>query len=196
MTRGTQDGATTYTVSPNGLSGNTYTTRLDPGKNKAVDYFTGGGLYRYGVAPVLTEVQQYQNTGTVASPVYAILTTDIYCYNGNTTNCQTAGVSYPITQKDSYHTPGAMTTSSRVSTTYDKYGNVTSVAEYDFGASSPTTTTTAYYGSWTGALPCAAVGSGVFNVPCDIVTTDNAGHTLSETRLTYNSQGFKTASSV
>lgn len=198
LSRTTQDGLTTYALgfftSQSGKYGTT-TTVIDPGKNKTVYTFMGtysSGIPIVGIPLTLTQVQKYQNTGTVASPVYTLLSTILYCYNGNTANCATTQAAYPITQKDVYTTIAGMSTSSRVSETFDSYGNRTSVAAYDFGASSFTTKTTTTYGSWTGSLPCPSVGSNINNLPCDVVTTDNASHTLAESRLTYNSQGFPT----
>jgi len=189
LSRTTIDGTTTYTR----ISGPA-TTVVDPGLNKTVYTYSSGSTFPS--ATVFTQVQKYQNIGTVASPSYSLLTTDVYCYNGNQSNCSTATVTYPISERDVYHTIGAMTTSSRTKTTYDNYGNVTSVSRYDFGGSSPTATTTTYYGTWTGSLPCSAVGSGIVSLPCDIVETDGAGHTIAEKRLTYNGSGFLTSSSI
>jgi RHS repeat-associated protein len=201
LSRTTREGTTTYTfaVFQASVGYGTTTTVLDPGKNKAVYTFIGTdlhGLPRMGSPVELTQVQKWQNVGTVASPAYASLSTVLICYNGNTSNCANTDPPYPVTTKDVYRTIGTMATSSRVKTTYDTYGNVTSVAKYDFGATSPTTTTTTYYGYWGGTLPCAAIGSGIVNLPCDVVNTDNAGHTLSEARFGYDINGFNTARDV
>jgi hypothetical protein len=81
MTRQTQDGTTTYNWAlvnnGNGNYGNT-TTVIDPGRNKKVYTFTGLTSTGNAAPPTmqaLTEVQTYQNTGTVSNPVYTLLTT-------------------------------------------------------------------------------------------------------------------------
>ncbi len=193
MTRTTQDGTWTYTWTlvnnGSGNYGNT-TTVLDPGKNKTVYTFTG--LNSTGNAPLptmqaLTQVQKYQNTGTVSSPVYTLLTTDVICYNGVSTGCSTAVVSYPIREKDVYHTVAGMSSPSRTQITYDTYGNVTSMAKYNFGSSSYTYKINTTYGSWNGSQ-CVAIGNYINNRPCDVATTDGT-HTLTESRYTYDPHG-------
>jgi len=185
LTVTTPDGVYSYTM---GTGPSKVTTVLDPGKNKTVYTFTGGNTTIFPAAPVLGEVQEYQNTGTVASPAYTLLTTDIYCYNTNLTNCPTTAVILPITEKDVFHTINSMSTSSKVQQLFDGAGNLTSTARYGFGASSFTTQTAITYGSWNGST-CVAVGSGISNLPCDERTVDNASHTLAESRSTYNSKG-------
>ncbi len=183
LTRNTLDGTTTYTTSlANGIA---TTTVLDPGKNKTVYYFSMPATY--AKASFLVGKDIYQNTGTVSSPVYSLLQSVTVCYNTNQTNCRSAAVSYPISQRDTYTSVGTMTTSSRVSETFDTtYGNRLSVASYDFGASTPTITTSTTYGSWNGSK-CVNVGSNVFDHPCDVVSTGGA-----ETRYTYNAAGALT----
>jgi YD repeat-containing protein len=202
LTRTTSDGPTTYSfaVFTSGSYHGTTTTAVDPGKNKTVYTFMGtdvNGLPQYMTPLTLTQVQTYQNTGTVAAPVYALLSTTIYCYNGNSTACQTMQAIYPITQKDTYVAPGSKTTYSRVKQTFDTYGNVTSVARYDFttiGGGIPVTTTTITYGSWNGAS-CVAIGSGIVNKPCDVTVRDASNNPLSESKYTYGTKGFMTSKS-
>ena len=190
LTRTTSDGSTTYTMGGTLTTGLT-TTVLDPGMNKTVYTFTGMYSTVTTAAPVVTQVQRYQNTGTISSPSYTIVSTDLICYNGTTSNCASAQVTYPVTQRDTYHTLGTMSTSSRVTETLDAYGNTTSITRYDFGATSYTTKTTTTYGSWNGSS-CASIGNYINDRPCDIVNQEvTGGHTynISESRYTYNSTG-------
>jgi RHS repeat-associated protein len=194
LSRTTQDGTTTYTVAVFGTGPyGTTTTVLDPGKNKTVYTFMGTGADGTAGAPLtLTQKQVYQNTGTVTSPAYTLLSTTIYCYNGNSTACPTTQAAYPITEKDTYTAPGVKTTYSRTKQLFDTYGNVTSIARYPFvaiGGGTPVETTTITYGSWNGSS-CVAVGSGIVNKPCRITTTDNASHTLSDELHNYTAKGF------
>lgn len=196
ITRTALDGTTSYTqaIFSSGSNFGTTTTVLDPGNNKTVYTFMGtgnDGLPVPFIPLLMTEKQVWQNTGTVSSPVYTLLSTDLYCYNGNATGCATSQSAYPIVQKDTYHTIGAMTTSSRVSQTFDKYGNMTSVANYGFGASQFTTETTITYGNWNGTQ-CVAIGSGVYNKPCHEVSSDGT-NTFANTRYTYNTEGALTS---
>lgn len=206
VTRTTADGATSYTFAMNGTHGTT-TTVLDPGKNKSVYYFQGtdsNGLPVQGTPLTLTEVQVFQNTGSVGTPSYTLLSTTIYCYNNNTTNCPTTKAAYPILHKDIYVAPGSKTTYSRTHYDYDtgcsgSCGLVTSVAEYAswvaIGAGTADNTTAITYGSWnSGTSSCGAVGSNIISLPCHVKTTDSASppHTLSEALYTYTSKGFRT----
>jgi RHS repeat-associated protein len=190
LSRTTSDGTTTYTQTlvQNGDYIDSYTTVLDPGMNKVVYYFTSGWSNTSAQAPVLTEKQVYQNTGTISSPSYTLLSTDVYCYNTNQTSCQTANVFYPITERDAYHTIGSMASSMRVSETFDSYGNRTSISYYNFGVSSFTTQTNYTYAG-------CGQGSTIKNSVCSAVTTDGT-HTLSQSTYTYNSAGFMLTSSV
>jgi len=201
LTRTDADG--TWTFSMNWVCNTNVetTTVLDPGQNKTVYTFTGffpaqvspcGGTTEASASPNLTQVQVYQNTGTVSSPVYSLLETIVYCYNGNTSSCPTTVVTpfAQITERDTYTTLGSMSNSSRIQELYDSYGNTTSVARYDFGASSPTRTTTTSYGNWNGTA-CVSIGSYIQNRSCDTKTYDgtSSGVLLSETRNTYDTHG-------
>jgi RHS repeat-associated protein len=198
LSRITQDGTTTYTWASllinNTYYGNT-TTVIDPGANKTIYTF----MWPYGVngTSVLTQVQTFQNVGTVASPSYALLATDVMCYNGNSSSCASTPVTYPILEKDVYHTINGMSTSSRSQTTYDKYGNITGIAKYDFGATAFTYQTSTQYGSWNGST-CVPIGSYVYDRACDVKTTDGATppNTLAETRNTYDAHGNLVTKSV
>lgn len=207
-------GTTTYTLAfiptPGG-SGNYYETDtvIDPGGNKKVYTFTGFTAYASYSLPTiqaLTQVQNYINTGTVQKPVYSSTPTrqDVYCYNGVTSGCATAIVSLPVTERDIYTTlyatSGSTSSTSRLQVQYDggpsgtlpHYGNVTYLAQYDFGATSPTFQTTTTYGSWNSSTSqCASIGNNVNNKPCQIVMTNgnSTPNTISISRFTYSPQG-------
>ena len=189
LKRVTSDGTTTYTWAAVFNGGGNTTTVVDNGGNKTVYTFTGLGAV-LPATQVLTQVQKYQNTGTVSSPVYTLLTTDVYCYQGSSGqpgNCATAAVSLPVTEVDVYHTINGMSNSSRTKTTFDKYGNVLVSAQYDFGATSPTVQTTTTYGTWNGSV-CVSVSSTVNNKPCDVLAV-SGGNTVAESRFAYDSHG-------
>jgi RHS repeat-associated protein len=197
LTRTDADGTWSFSVNWGSSNNNIETTTvLDPGNNKTVYTFTG---YILGdsTLPILTEMQTYQNTGTVSSPAYSLLKTVLYCYNGNTSNCSTSiyGEGVAINERDTYITLGSMATSSRVQELYDAYGNTTSTAKYDFGATSPTFTITTTYGTWNGSS-CVAIGNYIQNRPCDIKSYNgtSSGTLLSETRDTYDTHGGLTQS--
>lgn len=189
LSRTTPDGTTSYSISY--TQGNSYmtTTVLDPGKNKKVYVFLGtpnGGSG--GSLNFIQSVTRYQNTGTVASPVYTLVSSTSYCYN---TICGTSSIpNYPITQRDTYEYIGTGSTqvSHRVQT-YDAYGDTLTTATTD-SITGQTLTTTTTYGSWNGSS-CVAVGSNIVNKPCDVSISDGT-YTLSHVRYTYSSEGFKT----
>ena len=164
--------------------------------NKTVYTFTGYEIGDSGT-PVVTEIQTYQNTGTVSSPTYTLLKTVVYCYNGVTSSCPTSvyGNTTPISERDVYTTLGSMSTSSRVQELFDAYGNTISTAKYDFGATTPTFTITTAYGTWNGNS-CVAIGNYIQNRPCDTKTYNgtSSGTLLSETRNTYDAHGGLTKS--
>jgi RHS repeat-associated protein len=203
LTRTDQYGTWTFSMSWVCKTNQETTTVLDPGLNKTVYTFTGfyaaqvspcGGTTEASASPNLTQVQVYQNTGTVSSPVYSLLRTIVYCYNGNTSSCATTVItpSSQITERDTYTTLGTMSTSSRVQEVYDSYGNVTTLAKYDFGATVPTLTTSSTFGSWNGSA-CVSIGSYIQNRQCDVKIV-NGTNTISETRNTYDPHGGLTKS--
>lgn len=182
LVRTTNDGATTYSATAAGSTYGSYTTVTDQGGNvTAYTFSTPNSLGQ----SVLAEKQVKLGAAT-------ILSTILYCYNNNTSNCSTATVTLPITQMTVYTTIGSQTRQS--SYTYDKYGNTLTDAEYDFGASSPTITTTTVYGSW-GGSSCAAVSSSINDRPCTITIT-NGSNTIAQSHFTYDGVGNLTSKSV
>jgi hypothetical protein len=173
LTRTSPDGARSYVRTQTGSAvgtkfyNTTTTTDPSPALNTSVYTFVQQPA-AYHQSEFLVQEQDYQ--GPVA--INGLLKTTLYCYNGNETSCATASApTYPITQKDIYTTLAGMGTSSRVSKTYDSYGNTTGVALYDFGASTPTRNTVlSNFGqSWNGSTAspaCTTIGNGVNNVPC------------------------------
>ncbi len=119
------------------------------------------------------------------------LRTTVYCYNGNQTSCATAAApAFPLTQTDVYTTLAGTGTSSRVSTTFDSYMNVTKRAVYDFGASTPTRTITSYnFGQSDVSGTCVAIGNGVNSVPCYTQMYDGSGHLLRASDFVYDVKG-------
>ena len=89
-TSGAGNGVTSYSVAWQTSGGScsasaacSQTTVLDPGLNKTVYHFSAGWGAASPVTLALTQVQRYQNTGTLTSPAYTLLTTDIYCYQSS-----------------------------------------------------------------------------------------------------------------
>jgi RHS repeat-associated protein len=194
ITRATSDGTVSYTLSFFQNSGSNYgqtDTKLDIAGNKTV--YTFSGLTSTGNAPApiiqpLTEVQYFVNTGTVTNPGYSSTPTKqvIYCYNSGksptVSSCPTAVVSEPVTQLATFSTLGGMSASAENYATYDKYGNVTYSAQYDFGGTTPITATTLTYGSACGS------GSTVNDKICTSQTTMN-GNVVASSKYTYSAQG-------
>lgn len=191
LSRQTNDGTTSYALThPQIGSTANYqalNTVTDPGGNVTKYTFTGltstGLSATYG--QVLTMVQVYQSNST-------LLKTIKYCYNTNATNCDTAQVTPPITERDTYTTLNGMSSTARVKETYDSYGNLTYRGEYDYSGLVVRELTLTYgscSASCTGASPTiSSVGSNIYNRPGRSVGKLN-GNVVAESRNTYDSHG-------
>jgi RHS repeat-associated protein len=194
LSRTTQDGTTTYSLSySNGI---TTTTVLDPGKNKIVYTFFGApNGQNTGSNPTLMQsVTRYQNTGTVASPVYTLISSTKYCYNN--ASCNTAP-SFPITQVYTYEYAGTGSTqmSHRVQT-YDGYGNTLTDSNTD-SITGQVKLTTYVYGTYSGTYPngsCAALGNTKIHNHVCTKTTTVGGTQVAQNIYAYNSNGALTSS--
>lgn len=182
--RTTPDGITTYTKLAGGV-----TEIVDSGKNK-IDYtfitVNPGctGTYCLPV-PVVTQIQKYQNTGSVASPTYVLTSTTSYCYN---TVCNGGAFTYPVTQRDVYAYVGPTSKAmSHGTEVYDANGNTTSSTTYDYITGQTLVTTATFSG--------CGQGSTILDHPCDIKTI-NGSNTIAETKFTYNAAGAALAKQV
>src|ERR1700728_4063617 len=100
----------------------------------------------------------------------------------------------PVTQTDVYTSLGT-SASNHVTTTYDAYGNVTSVVRYDYGATTPTLQTYTFFGqSWNGTS-CTAYPAGtyIYNTPCYTHTENSSGTDVARTQITYSNTGHATS---
>ncbi len=141
-----------------------------------------------------TSISGCNGGGTLSSTVTT-------CYSGNFTNClnfNALSVTFPISQTDVYTSYNGGP-NNLVETKWDTYGNVAEVKRYDFGVvmgaaptGQPLSTLQAYYGMgpWNGST-CAAYPSGayIFATPCYTYTTNSAGTTVAQTKITYSSTG-------
>jgi RHS repeat-associated protein len=164
----------------------------------------GGGINNPSTVTTVTnphgDVTTYTVVPSTATPpltpiplLYQITSTAstiTFCYNTSAmcSVTSTNNVNAPITRTDTYTQLAGMTTSSRVTKTFDSMGNVLTVSSYAFGASSPSFTTTTTYGTWNGT-GCSNIGNHIIDKPCDVITTDAAGHILKESRVAYDSKG-------
>jgi len=189
MTRKTSDGTVTFTVSGLSSFGST-TTVLDIGQNKTIYTFSTGAVD--ADTTVLTQMQYFLNTGTVAAPAYSSTATNTvtYCYNAGASptvsSCPTALVREPITQLAVFTSPNGLSASESYQT-FDRYGNVTYSAQYDFGGTSPlvaTTNTMAVNGSGN----CSGIGATINNKVCSF-TTAILGNTVGDSKYTYSGTG-------
>jgi YD repeat-containing protein len=185
LTRTTPDGTWTYTNTMGSTSQGIYTvTKIDPSGNETDYTFS---KYTASAPPFGTQVLAYQGNGGSKT----LLQTTVTCYNGNTSNCASSyvtGSNSDITQTDVFLTPGGMSQSSRVTTTYDSNSNVTDVKKYDFGASTPTVEVATPVGSWNGSA-CVAVGSSVNNRTCYRNIYSGSGAPQFSETFTYDSHG-------
>lgn len=202
LTRTIGTDQTTYTLTHPLISGSSYSavnTVVDQGGNKTVYTFTGftsTGAAAAPTAQVLTQIQHYQGSST-------LLTTDVYCYNTGFSSCSFTGartvtVKLPVTSKIIMHKINGMSTTSATEYHYDSYGNVTYVASYGFGATIPTITTTVFFGTCsascnTSSPTIGAIGSNIYNLQGEVVTTQN-GNTVGQTNYTYGTSGSSNGS--
>ena len=130
-------------------------------------------------------VQTYQGSNT-------LLKTVKYCYNTNLTNCDTASVTLPITERDTYITLAGMSQSARVKETYNIYGNLTYRGEYDYSGTLTREISITYgscSASCTGTNPTiASIGSNINDRPGRVVSKLNS-NVVAESRNTYDSHG-------
>jgi RHS repeat-associated protein len=141
----------------------------------------------------LTQSVAYEGPAT-GTPLSIVQT----CYNGNTTSCATpaspVGGQFGnlITQKNTFtvYNSSSLAGANEVITTYDCktispcYGNVTSVAKYDWSQVLLSTTTLTYGGCGTGGY--------VFDRPCSVATSGPSGNPVSRALYTYNASGHPT----
>jgi hypothetical protein len=164
-------------------TGNYTITETDPASNVTVYSFAG---------EYQTQAAYYQGSAS-GTPLKTITT----CYNGvSPASACVAPTSQPVlpfTQTDVYTSLNGFS-SNRVTTTYDNYGDVTSVLAYDFGGTTPLSSTYTYYGqSWNGSNACNGYSSGyIYNTPCFSYTTNSSGTTVAQTQISYSSTGHPT----
>jgi hypothetical protein len=181
------DSSYTYTRSGTSFLTTTKVSNVGGAANTSVYTFIQQGAAPY--AAFLSKSVDNQGAST-------LLRTTLFCYNGNQTNCATATApTFPLTQRDVYTTLAGMSTSSRVSTIFDNYMNVTKVALYDFGATSPTRQTVLgpYGYTWNGSTSSpsctTAIGNGVNNKPCQVQVQNGSGTPLRNTYFAYDPTG-------
>ena len=162
----------------------------DPATNQTVHSFVGE--YQTQVASYEggcpTSITGCRGGGTLLNTVQT-------CYGSNGSAppvppaCAAPGSvpTLPITERDVY-TSFNGGSSNLIKTTYDNYGNVTSVLRYGFGATTPASQTYNFYGqSWSGSS-CSAypAGSYIYDTVCYSHTENSAGADVSKTQITYS----------
>ena len=151
-----------YTMGRVGL-----TTVTDPTGNQTVFTFSGSHELK-------RQIYQGSTSGT-------LLLTQLTCYNGNATNCDTATVSGSITSTDVYNQlPGPGSLQSLAEAHYNSLGNRTELDEFDFGSGGPgpllRKTTTVY----------APLGNNIAGKPASVTITDGAQNTVSQALFSYD----------
>jgi len=174
LTKTTTDGTWTYTRNTSTWLQTTVTSP-PPDSNQTVYTF----VQRTSAPKNFYEIDRkiYQGSSPLLQEVATY-------YNGSQTV-----PSLPITSTDVYTTLAPMSQSSRVTTTYDNYGNVTDVKQYDFGASTPTLDTQTAIGTYGGQNTCWAIGSGINDRPCYTNAYDGAGNLLASEAFGWNGDG-------
>lgn len=158
LKRTTPDGTWTYVhAMPNSAHVST-TTVTDPAGNETSYWFyqNGGSAY---------EIERVVHTGSSTA-----LETVVTCYNGQTTNCNTApNAITTVSRRTMSITLGSVTR--KVDEFYNSYGQLTERDDYDWGASSPTRKHVLNYGSYSGTCNSTGVlpGSNIRPVCADVV---------------------------
>ncbi|HKV79530.1 MAG TPA: RHS repeat-associated core domain-containing protein [Candidatus Sulfotelmatobacter sp.] len=163
LTRTTPDGTWNYDHSE---SGNAWTTTAtDPQSNHTVLNFQG--IYE-------TERQVYEGSISPAN----LLTTVVSCYNGHTSNCNTAFFELPISQRTSFVTlPGNLESESNIF--YNSSSGFTiEDDESDYGI-----------GTVGSPLKKTLISYAFFNEPSTITVQDGSGHTVKQTTYFYDQTG-------
>ncbi|GEM_PF-2370220 len=177
--------------------GNFTVTETDPAGNQTVHNFAGEyqtqlAVYQGGCP---TSITGCAGGGTLLKTV-----TTCYGSNGSAPpvppNCAapSAVPFLPITETDVYTSLNG-SSASILKTTFDIYGNATSVLAYDFGATTPTIQTFTSYGqSWNGTS-CSAYPSGtyIYTTPCYSHTENSSGADIARTQITYSNTGHPTS---
>ena len=159
-------------------SGNYTVTEQDAASPSNKTVYTFAGEYQ-------AQAVYYQGTSTV-------LKTVVTCYNGEAFASCPSAVSYalPITEKDVYTQLGS-SGYNEVQTMFDTYGNVTSVYNYDYGASTATLQTGISYGTWNGSS-CVAIGSNIYDKVCHVWKGTPGGTGYYEVNIANSATGHPT----
>ena len=199
-------GTYTYVNSDTGLtSPNNFTvTKTDPANNQTAYSFSG---------EYQTQVAAYQGgcptSTTGCNGGGTLLKTAITCYgsNGSTppsrASCAipSALPSLPITETDVYTWLGTSSLYNEVQTKFDAtYGNVLSVARYDWGsilasvtAGSGGSSNGISYGKYVPGTGCVAIGNYINDRPCSVDVYDGSNNLYSQVSYTYNATGHATS---
>jgi RHS repeat-associated protein len=181
-------GAWTYANSKSSTASNYTVTAQDAGSPRNTIVYNFNGEFQ-------TQAIYYQGSG--GTPLKTVTT----CYNNVALSGCAAYVgiyAFPIAQTNTYTSLSdpilPSTGLNDVETTYDTFGNVTSVLAYDFGATTLTSQRLLTYGSWNGTS-CVSLTGYLVGVPCDVKLENSSGSAglLTETRNTYDSFGRPTA---
>ena len=154
-------------------SGSSWTTTVsDPNSNQTVINFTKDSA-------TLNPTQNFYETKRQTP-----LLTTVTCYNSNGSNCASAAVASPITEKDvtlQYPNSGQQ---SKTAMFFNSYGLVTSAYKYAYGASAPggvlQSTTISY----------ATLGNNIVDRPSQVSTYDGSSHLVSQTSYFYDETGY------
>jgi RHS repeat-associated protein len=174
-----------YVNSNNSNTASNFTvTETDPANNQTVYTFSN---------EFQTQVQYYEGSATGVA-----LKTVVTCYNGDTGNCVPQPYTSQTIARTDVYTSFNGSSSNRVTTAFDSYGDVTSVIAYDFGATTPTTQTFTFYGqTWNGNTSSPAcspypAGTHIYNTPCYSHTMNSSGD-VARTQIAYSPTGHPTS---
>lgn len=174
-------GQWTYTRSAG--SGNSWTTTITdpaPASNQTVIQFQLDS----GNTTSFYESQRQVFQGNSTSGTMLVQTYN--CWNGNSSNCATAAVASPISEKDAYVQRQPDGTSSIVKTSYNSSGLPTDTKEYDWGQTLVRDT----------AITYASFGNNIVDHPSSVAITDASGNLLKKTTYNYDESSVQSTTNT
>jgi len=174
------------------VSGSTWNTLVtDPASNQSSIDFSDS-LYETQRKTYQGSISTTSCSDTVTNN--CLLLTSFRCYNANYSNCDTATVSNPITERDLY--TQLLNGSTRLSRIQYNSGLVTDDQEFNYGVTTGAAPGTSHlvketsisYGSFNGS-GCTALGNNIVSTPCQVTVKDwtsGSAVTIASASYTYD----------
>jgi RHS repeat-associated protein len=166
--------------------GSTWTTTIiDPAGDQTVANFAEDATTNTATTVATYNLYETQRQiNQLSGGTQTLMSTTLDCYNANTSNCATATVSSPITEKVvTLQYPGGGQ-QAEVLTDYNPYGLVTLMVRTDYGPSGPGANLQST------SITYATLGNNIVNRPSSVKTTDGSGNVISRTDYAYDESAY------